>query len=117
MFTRRSDGKSDGYVSHCKPCRQEKYRAIKDTPEFKEGYENSRLKQLYGITLEDKKRLEDQQRGACAICLAKDSRLLVDHCHESGVVRGLLCNRCNVGLGFVESGFLDNAISYLTKER
>lgn len=39
--------------------------------------------------------LRKWQAGACAICAATQSRLLVDHCHESGLIRGLLCTGCN----------------------
>lgn len=39
------------------------------------------------------------QDGACAICSARPKRLLVDHCHRSGLVRGLLCTSCNTAEG------------------
>lgn len=45
------------------------------------------------------------QGGRCALCAqlpAEGKTLYVDHCHNTGVIRGLLCNTCNVGLGFVE---------------
>jgi len=61
-----------------------------------------------------------KQGGHCAICKnvpTEDRRLAIDHCHKSGIVRGLLCSRCNIGLGY----FLDDpirlksAIEYLEK--
>lgn len=39
------------------------------------------------------------QDGACAMCSARPKRLLVDHCHRSGLVRGLLCTSCNTAEG------------------
>ena len=58
------------------------------------------LLQLYGITPEEYERRLKQQDHRCQICNAKDidvryGRLDVDHCHESGEIRSLLCNRCN----------------------
>ena len=47
-----------------------------------------------------------EQNGKCAIC-GKKKKLLLDHLHSSGKRRGLLCNRCNIGLGM----FLDNVSS------
>jgi hypothetical protein len=60
---------------------------------------DSHLKK-YGITLADYNAMLAQQNRACAICPRQSSRTLaVDHCHVTGRVRRLLCNRCNVGLG------------------
>jgi len=59
------------------------------------------IKRLYGITPEDYKDMLRQQRGRCVICkrLPKKNRLCVDHCHTTGVIRGLLCMGCNRMLG------------------
>jgi len=59
------------------------------------------LKADYGISLEDYHAMLARQGGACAICRRKfDQTPCVDHCHSSGKVRGLLCRKCNIGLGF-----------------
>jgi hypothetical protein len=88
------------------------------------------LADKYGITLEQFERLLSKQQGKCAICeediTGVDTFLRrgievqrlkahVDHDHSSGVVRGLLCNDCNRGLGcFKDStGRLRNAVRYL----
>lgn len=39
------------------------------------------------------------QAGMCALCSARPERLLVDHCHRSGLIRGLLCTSCNTAEG------------------
>jgi hypothetical protein len=53
----------------------------------------------YGLTLEDYRALLARQGKACAICKKSVPRLCIDHCHATGKVRGLLCNKCNTGLG------------------
>ena len=62
------------------------------------------LKCHYGITIEDYNKMLEIQNNKCKICNEhKDSfknLLSVDHCHKTGKVRGLLCHRCNSGLGF-----------------
>ncbi|MFN8036229.1 MAG: endonuclease domain-containing protein [Acidimicrobiia bacterium] len=67
--------------------------------------------------LEDFDRLLENQRGACAICHASpdDIQFHVDHDHETGEVRGLLCMRCNNALGlFREStDVIDRAADYV----
>lgn len=54
---------------------------------------------LYGLTLDDWDRMVIEQLGCCAICGDAPLELHVDHCHETGIVRGLLCVSCNNGLG------------------
>ena len=61
------------------------------------------LQRSYGISLKDYDALLDAQGGRCLICQTLDStphgRFCVDHCHKTGKIRGLLCVRCNSGLG------------------
>lgn len=45
--------------------------------------------------------LQERQGFLCCICQQK-KRLIVDHCHQTGLVRGLLCYRCNIGVGWFE---------------
>jgi Recombination endonuclease VII len=74
----------------------------------------------YGITLEDYDALLAKQNGVCAICKKKSDRTLcVDHCHSTGVVRGLLCLKCNTGLGCYDDNpsFMLIAIEYLAAAR
>jgi len=64
----------------------------------------SHLKRRYGITEDDVMRLAESQGGRCAVCgdtpdTGKFHGLHVDHCHEMGAVRGLLCRFCNLALG------------------
>jgi hypothetical protein len=61
------------------------------------------LKRLYGISPADYDALLAKQDGVCATC-GKPSKetLCVDHCHATGTIRGLLCRKCNTGLGCYE---------------
>lgn len=73
----------------------------------------------YGITKEDYLKMREDQNDCCAICgiheSKLDKRLHTDHCHTTGKVRGLLCNKCNTSLGQFESdpGLLLVAYEYL----
>lgn len=88
-----------------------------------EDNRNRHLKHRYGITADDYNAMLDAQGGACAICqrFPEDADLpkhwkkfAVDHCHDSGVVRGLLCNHCNIILKHgVTHQRLDRAAEYL----
>lgn len=86
----------------------------------------TRRKCTYGISDVEFKGLFTSQNGKCAICdfvfpgMQTGDRNLsphVDHCHETGKIRGLLCNSCNTGLGrFKDStDLLQKATSYLQK--
>lgn len=74
-----------------------------DNPErSKASVRNATLKKKYGITLEDYTALLSKQRGQCRICGTLKSewgQLAVDHNHDTGAVRGLLCFNCNTSIG------------------
>lgn len=79
---------------------------------------NDQLKRLYGITLDEYNKMLAHQGGCCAICMeTASSRLHVDHCHSTGKVRGLLCSKCNTGLGAYRDNteLLKAAVDYLEK--
>jgi hypothetical protein len=101
----------DGRGSRCKPCVN---AAAVYNPDRQRKY---KLKHFYGITPDKYNEMYVEQEGACEICLKKFSKLHVDHCHDSGKVRGLLCHNCNVALGHLGDNLsiLQNAISYLAK--
>lgn len=108
----------------CVPCRA-KHVAKHLTPikrrEYKARYkgryiQKTNTQKLLNMSHETFERLRAQQKGRCAICKTQPVRRLhIDHCHNSKRFRGLLCGRCNTGLG----QFLDNpdilraAVEYL----
>ena len=64
------------------------------------------FKRAYGITVEDYEQMFQKQDGVCKICqhtCKSGKQLAVDHCHETGAVRGLLCAKCNTNLGRIEA--------------
>lgn len=74
----------------------------KNRPGDKERRLSHDLKKLYGITLSDKRAMFDRQGGRCVLCSAEFASLShaqVDHDHETGAVRELLCALCNMALG------------------
>ena len=89
-----------------------------------ENGEKNLLRQ-YGITMKQYYVLFEGQSGLCGICNKEEvvmragvrARLAVDHNHFTGVIRGLLCHRCNAGLGLLydDVQLLSSAIEYLYK--
>ncbi len=82
---------------------------------------NSKFKARYGITLTQYDAMIAKQDNRCLICgrtgeEAQRGRLVVDHCHTTGKIRGLLCGLCNVGLGSLgdSPALLIKAAQYLT---
>ncbi len=83
--------------------------------------EKGRFKR-YKLTPEMFLYIEEKQQGVCAICkqpesMPNKSRLCIDHDHVTNQVRGLLCNKCNVGLANFRDNiqYLTNAVEYLQK--
>jgi len=90
------------------------------------SHEKSSKRQVfrrYGLSLEDVDKMFLSQDKKCKICQTQNTKILVhgglyvDHCHESGKVRGLLCRDCNMMLGLCKdkTDILYNAIVYLNK--
>lgn len=90
----------------------------------KDEHKDYFLKWKYGIGLDAYNALLAKQDGVCKICGNPETRknkhtgtcrLHVDHCHETGNIRGLLCQKCNFGLGVFKDdiGLLQEAIKYL----
>lgn len=82
--------------------------------ENKEKHRFRHIKKTYGISKEQFDTMMSLQGGKCLIC-RKDDKLHVDHCHKTGVIRGLLCSRCNMTLGKVNDdiSILKSMIDYL----
>jgi hypothetical protein len=85
----------------------------------KESQKNSQLKSRFNITLEEYNKMFQKQNGVCAICgkneEIKGRSLAVDHNHQIGKVRGLLCGKCNKMLGLSNDNIiiLESAINYI----
>lgn len=129
--------KSGGTQSWCKACIKDKatVRRSADTEKHnaqtREWYlrnqERNRQKKMvywrkraYGLEDDVFQELLKSQNFCCAICDEPfaEKRQYVDHCHSGGGVRGLLCNKCNIGLHYVErTEYLEAAIAYLERHR
>lgn len=98
--------RSDGYARYsCRKCD----RAAPPTgaPRVRVSKREAHLRRTYGISLAEYQLRIEGQQGCCPICTSKLERPVVDHDHEKGHVRGILCNPCNLGLGF----FRDNPVA------
>ena len=94
------------------------YKQIHKERIRQQNYEN-RIKKAYNLTPKDVEDLRLSQKNACSICNTSFNikRMNIDHCHATGVIRGLLCNPCNAALGLFDDDIhnLKAAIKYLTK--
>lgn len=74
-------------------------QAKEDPIRRKERLKQSTYLRKYGITPEQADELLQSQGGVCVICKTVPIKPSVDHCHNTGRIRGILCHSCNVGLG------------------
>ena len=122
-YYKTTDRKS-GHKTICKTCIKSEPTSEKKKQYMKAYSKKYSLKSKYNLTEEDYQELLIKQNHKCAICgidqeELPNKKLYVDHDHETGQVRELLCHNCNVSLGLLkESVFtLTNAIAYINKHK
>jgi hypothetical protein len=121
--------------AYCKPCRKIVYRRYarklyseqrdkkakyqrdlreKDPDAYRKSHYIWSLKRKYGMEFSEYERLMTKQESKCAIC-RDEVKLVVDHCHETGNIRGLLCGGCNRGIGLLRDrlDIVISAVEYL----
>lgn len=111
MFSKRSGGKTKQlYNSRCKQCRYEEHKEwVENNPDTVREYRANdkwTLKKRcsrHGITPEEFWSIYEEQDGTCPICdkAIKAEKSAIDHNHETGEVRGILCKNCNRALGML----------------
>ncbi len=116
-----------GYQRNCKTCCQKNKKFwwnLKTKIQKVKYIFVHNLQRSYGLTTVEYSKLLKSQNGVCAICKKKETRkkikrLAVDHNHETGKIRGLLCNNCNNGLGRFgdDPKILKSAVKYLERNR
>jgi len=119
------DRRRGGVLPHCKACKAasaRRWRAANPHKEFERYWNNPQgererhLVRKYGISQADYDRMLTAQNGGCAICHKTQERAFdVDHNHQTGEVRGLLCTNCNrmVGHAGDDAERLEAAAAYL----
>lgn len=106
--------RTDYYARNRKKiCARQKAYATKNERKLRDGV----LRRTYGIGMDEYDALLAKQGGGCAMCknlCPTGKRLAVDHDHETGEIRGLLCAKCNGGYGYFseDPGLLVAAIEY-----
>jgi hypothetical protein len=88
----------------------------RNSENYKAGAQRRYHLRTYGLTPEQYADLYNNQEGVCAICRLREATC-IDHNHETGLVRALLCRRCNTGIGQFgdDPELLALAIDYLTR--
>lgn len=123
-----------GLYSYCRNCHNNdmKQHRLKKDFYFKHSTHNKTYysknkdrisirikKHKYGLSEEQQTDLYKKQNGCCAICHipVPFNKIHIDHSHVTGVVRGMLCNNCNLGLGYFSDSKekLSNAIGFLSE--
>ena len=119
-FKNKPEGIRSKYMAYCKSC------AVGITKEYRERYDvkYSRqgkhyewaLKSKYNLSRKEYEEILINQNNLCAICKTiSEYKLVVDHDHSSNKVRGILCRKCNLSLGFAQDdiSILKEMINYL----
>jgi len=112
----------DKYCSLCKPCNNKHAFTWnkKEVEKRRVIVQKNNYKKRYGLSIQQKQELIDKQNSKCAICTnqLKDTHdVCVDHNHTTGQIRGILCRKCNLGIGHLQDSqeILKSALKYLKK--
>ena len=127
-FYKRGDS-LNRYRGECKECHSKKSKVYykEHKAEHRAVSRRYAMKKHYGMTEDDFNALYESQGGKCAICGkplnkvggARDQVAHIDHDHETGKVRGILCRLCNIGLGSFRDSLelMDKAKAYLVNSK
>jgi hypothetical protein len=128
QFPKKKDA-ADGHLHNCRTCDGE--RKSKYTWSREQWWEWE-IKRHYGITKDEYNSILESQHCSCAICQIhlddyagihgngkKVERFSVDHCHTTGKVRGLLCFRCNLAIGYAQDNpdIMEKAAQYIRERQ
>jgi hypothetical protein len=98
-------------TNNCVECGKQVMRARREKSKW------ARIKKLYGLNFDDVDLMKRNQNNQCQICCISltDKNTHIDHCHDSGKVRALLCSRCNQALGLIDESLerVENIRAYL----
>lgn len=102
-FNKKNKSSSTGYQSQCRKCNNKVN--VEWNKKTKDVRRHRLLHYSYGLSLGAFDTMMQEQEGRCLICQFKfdmngehNQKAMVDHCHETGQIRGLLCNMCNQGI-------------------
>ena len=114
----KNKSKPDGYHNQCKKCRAQYSPPKKVKEKNRQRLRAWNRKKMSGFTQEDYEQKLIEQDGKCAICKTDNPGKMdwcADHCHKTGHKRGLLCRKCNAGLGHFNDDpeLITKAIEYL----
>lgn len=130
----KTKARKDGLSAKCKECIKSKERAYRTSEAGRavrlayrkgKGLEGRKtdlkrwyFKRIYGISIEDVSAMIAEQGNLCAICKQRPEGirpLAVDHCHKTGKVRAMLCDKCNRGIGFLRDSpeIIQSALDYV----
>jgi len=118
----RDKGRKDGHEYQCKSCKSAYERQYAKTDKYKQKIRRARWReQNIDITYDKYKEMLALQDNKCAICHTEVNQfnkgMCVDHNHDTGKIRGLLCTDCNMGIGNLKDSIelIENALEYLRK--
>ena len=103
FYHRKNRPNGTGYASECKECMKARMsKRYHDDPTRMADLTACRT---YGLTMDELTAMREKANGICQACGKSENeqghygKLVIDHCHETGKVRGLICNKCNTILG------------------